>query len=164
MPTCPNCGHCFLPDRAVSLEQCLLYGAKIGLPDSEVNKFYDYFESNGWMVGRTKMKSVEAAMRNWQRRWNESGRPGLVRLAAALPVQKPMSVWEINQRLEALKAERNKLLNHPGRKPNMKPYTWQDGQVTMHQDGWIYPEEVSKQINKIRADIDRLNQEKAKAV
>lgn len=33
----------------------------------DVECFYDYYESNGWHVGRTKMKSWKAAMRNWDR-------------------------------------------------------------------------------------------------
>lgn len=43
-----------------------LYAAKIGLPPLEIQKFYDYYESNGWRVGRNPMKSWEAAMRNWK--------------------------------------------------------------------------------------------------
>jgi hypothetical protein len=34
--------------------------------------FCDYYESNGWMVGRTKMKSWKAAVRCWYRRQNAS--------------------------------------------------------------------------------------------
>lgn len=30
--------------------------------------FIDYYESNGWMVGRTKMKNWKAAAANWERR------------------------------------------------------------------------------------------------
>lgn len=29
--------------------------------------FFDYYESNGWMVGRNKMKSYEATLRRWHR-------------------------------------------------------------------------------------------------
>ena len=31
------------------------------------NKFIDYYESNGWMVGRNKMKDWKAAVRSWER-------------------------------------------------------------------------------------------------
>lgn len=161
MPCCPNCGHRFTPDANVSLEQCLLYGAKIGLPDSEVNKFFDYFESNGWMVGKTRMKNVEAALRNWQRRWQESGRLGLVRLAQSLPVRPAMGVWEIDRRLEAMRAEHNKLMNHPARQPRMEDYTWNDGQVSKVQNGWIYPADVQQKIDQIRIDINKLKEMKA---
>lgn len=29
--------------------------------------FYDYYESNGWRVGKTPMKDWQAAIRNWVR-------------------------------------------------------------------------------------------------
>lgn len=48
-----------------------LYAAKIGLPATEAQKLYDYYEANGWRVGRNPMKSWEAAVRNWDRRWRE---------------------------------------------------------------------------------------------
>lgn len=44
-----------------------LYAAKIGLPPTEAQKFYDYYESNGWRVGKNPMRSWEAAIRNWKR-------------------------------------------------------------------------------------------------
>lgn len=34
------------------------------------NKFYDYYESNGWKVGRNKMKDWKAAVRNWEKNNN----------------------------------------------------------------------------------------------
>lgn len=102
------------------------------------------------------MKSVEAAMRSWKHRWEESGKPGLVRLAQSLPVKPAMGVWEIDKRLEAMRAEHNKLLNHPARQPRMEPYTWQDGQVTMHHNGWIYPAEIQQKIDQIKVDINKL--------
>lgn len=33
----------------------------------DANKFIDYYESNGWMVGRNKMKDWKAAVRTWER-------------------------------------------------------------------------------------------------
>lgn len=34
-------------------------------------RFFDHYESNGWMVGKTKMKDWKASVRNWER--NERG-------------------------------------------------------------------------------------------
>ncbi len=31
------------------------------------NKFFDHYESNGWMVGKNKMKDWKAAVRNWEK-------------------------------------------------------------------------------------------------
>jgi len=33
--------------------------------ESEANKFCDFYESNGWKVGKNKMKCWKAAVRNW---------------------------------------------------------------------------------------------------
>ena len=34
----------------------------------DIDRFMDYYESNGWMVGRNKMKNWQATVRNWGRR------------------------------------------------------------------------------------------------
>lgn len=60
-----------------------LYAEKLGVPPLEVSKFVDYYESNGWRVGRNPMKSWQAAMRNWKNnmqayRGNASSNPDAV--------------------------------------------------------------------------------------
>lgn len=37
----------------------------------EANKFLDYYEANGWRVGRNPLKDWKAALRNWMRRRGE---------------------------------------------------------------------------------------------
>ena len=39
------------------------------LRSNEINaeQFYDFYQSKGWMVGKTKMKDWKAAIRNWER-------------------------------------------------------------------------------------------------
>lgn len=44
---------------------------QINLPVEEGRKFYDYYQSNGWMVGKNKMKSWVHALSNWNRNFNE---------------------------------------------------------------------------------------------
>ena len=39
-----------------------------GLQLVDVQRFVDYYEANGWKVGRNPMRSWQAAARNWQRR------------------------------------------------------------------------------------------------
>ena len=47
----------------------------------DTGQFLDYYESNGWMVGRNRMRSWQAAVRNWVRKEKasagkaESGQP-----------------------------------------------------------------------------------------
>ena len=47
------------------------------------NKFIDYYESNGWMVGKNKMKDWKAAVRTWEK--NSYGSPK-VQKAVEIPV------------------------------------------------------------------------------
>ena len=53
-------------------EELKLQCAKIGLPESEAVRFMDYYESNGWRVGRNPMKSWTHALGGWKLRWEES--------------------------------------------------------------------------------------------
>ena len=34
----------------------------------DVERFFDYYDSNGWKVGSSKMKDWRATIRNWNRR------------------------------------------------------------------------------------------------
>ena len=54
------------------------YFASQKFPAVEASKFYNYFQSNGWLVGgRTKMKDWQAAARNWMLNANKfaKGKP-----------------------------------------------------------------------------------------
>ena len=55
-----------------TLEELTAEAIKIGLPITEVDKFWNYYESNGWKVGKNPMKSWPAALRNWLSRLNAS--------------------------------------------------------------------------------------------
>ena len=40
----------------------------------DAERFYDYYESNGWRVGKSPMKDWKAAVRTWERsEWNKGG-------------------------------------------------------------------------------------------
>jgi hypothetical protein len=54
-------------------EEVKLQAAKIGLPDSEAEKFWNFYESKGWLVGKSPMKSWQAAMITWRGNWQERG-------------------------------------------------------------------------------------------
>lgn len=54
----------FIPPSLEEIENyCLEKGYRI-----EAERFIDYYTSNGWMVGRNKMKDWRAAVRNWMRK------------------------------------------------------------------------------------------------
>jgi hypothetical protein len=54
-----------------SLEEVKLCAAKTGLPVTEAEKFFNYYESNGWRVGKNPMKSWTHAVANWFKTWRE---------------------------------------------------------------------------------------------
>ena len=58
-----------------TVEELTAEAIKIGLPLPDVDKFWNYYESNGWKVGKNPMKSWPAALRNWWSRVREL--PGL---------------------------------------------------------------------------------------
>ena len=49
-----------------SIEAIKLQAAKIGLAEAEAEKFFNYYESNGWRVGKNPMKSWSHALQNWK--------------------------------------------------------------------------------------------------
>ena len=49
-----------------TLEEAQIYFLEKNFTEIEAQRFFNYFESNGWLVGgRTKMKDWKAAARNW---------------------------------------------------------------------------------------------------
>ena len=60
--------------RPESRDVLLEYFFDIGLQESDAEKFYDHFESNGWLVGgKSPMKDWRAAARNWKRNKEKFG-------------------------------------------------------------------------------------------
>ena len=58
----------FIPPTVEEVEiQC----AQIGLPPIEATKFVNYYESKGWVVGRSKMKLWKSALANWRENYME---------------------------------------------------------------------------------------------
>lgn len=57
-------------EQQPSLEEVLLECAKSGVTEAEGRRFFNYYESNGWRVGRNQMKSWRHALANWQARNN----------------------------------------------------------------------------------------------
>lgn len=55
-----------------TLEEVKLHAAKIGLLPAEAERFFNYYESNGWKVGRNPMKSWQAGLSYWRSRvWQD---------------------------------------------------------------------------------------------
>jgi hypothetical protein len=54
-----------------TMPEMQLHAQKIGLPPTEIDRFFNYYESNGWKVGRNPMKSWQSAMVNWRTNYQE---------------------------------------------------------------------------------------------
>lgn len=54
-------------------EQVQAYAQSIGYT-LDGQSFCDYYESRGWMIGKSKMRNWQAAVRTWQRNQNSFGR------------------------------------------------------------------------------------------
>lgn len=76
---------------------CLENGLSI-----DVDYFYDHYASNGWMVGKNKMKDWQATVRNWARRDKGSGSapvsPGGPKPVNPKPPARPSSAANFEQR------------------------------------------------------------------
>jgi hypothetical protein len=48
-----------------SIVEIKTYMTEIGMADVS-EKWFDYYESNGWLVGKNKMKNWKAAVRTWK--------------------------------------------------------------------------------------------------
>jgi len=58
-----------------SLSEVAEYSATLSPPFTGSGKFFDYYESNGWKVGRNSMKDWKAAVRKWHRDQPPTSRP-----------------------------------------------------------------------------------------
>ena len=73
-----------------SLQEVQEYFASQKFPTVEAEKFYNYFQSNGWLVGgRTKMKDWKAAARNWMLNAQKFANPFLQKERAGVRPVKP---------------------------------------------------------------------------
>lgn len=80
------------------LEEVKAYFAEKGGKDAQAERFYAYYESNGWKVGKNPMRKWKAAASGWISRDNERN--------ASAPVKKPYDVHEVaNKVLEQMDKE-----------------------------------------------------------
>jgi len=56
------------------LEECMCTFEEAGSTTDEGEKFFNFYTSKGWMVGKSKMKDWKAAARNWIKRNNNEQR------------------------------------------------------------------------------------------
>ena len=86
-----------------TLETIQLEASKIGLPDVEAEKFFCYYSSNGWRVGRNPMKSWPHALRHWKLNWQPKQNGG------GFAGAKPMSVLDLRNIIAVKQAQMEEL-------------------------------------------------------
>jgi hypothetical protein len=74
-------------------EEVAEYCREKGL-DMDAERFFDWYASKGWKVGRDPMKDWRAAARNWARGNSDAGGRGQVKAVDAAPV----SQWDPSKR------------------------------------------------------------------
>ena len=80
-----------------SIEEVLAYMSEKGYPyKSEAEKFFYYYDSKGWMVGKSKMKNWKSSVAGWL------GRCGLKKVDTAKPVQQKTNVDEFASMFEEM--------------------------------------------------------------
>lgn len=55
-----------------TIQEVFALASKLGpppLPSHEAEKFFFYYESNGWRVGKNPMKCWKSALSGWRVRW-----------------------------------------------------------------------------------------------
>lgn len=85
-----------------SVEEVKQYCKENGYTVNPV-KFVSYYTSNGWMVGRNKMKDWKAAVRTWQSKENENGNrqlPASNQIGATKPADNSSGNDAANKRAE----------------------------------------------------------------
>lgn len=115
----------------------------MGLPESECEKYFWFYESKDWHVGKSRMQRWVAAMAGWKLRWQERQAP-----------VRQVSVWEINQRIEA----KHKLISNL-RVNGRAVENWKH--VGERHTGALL-ESARVQIEKLRGEIAQLEEQKAR--
>ena len=86
-----------------TLEEVRLAGAKIGLPEGECDRFFSFYESKGWKVGKSPMKLWTAALANWKRSWQEKQSTTVNGNVAA--IQNQTALTRIEDRIKYLRGQ-----------------------------------------------------------
>lgn len=92
------------------------YVSEKGYGNVDIDRFMDYYTSNGWMVGKNRMKDWKAAVRNWSRggsQRQELTTKGSVR--QELTAKTPNRFRNFNERQYDYEALERQLLEQDGR-------------------------------------------------
>lgn len=89
------------------MEELELQATKIGLPLLEAKKFFCFYESKGWRVGKNLMRNWRIAMGGWKLRWEEKRQP-------SPSMRAYIHQKELERVMEKMKSIRNSYMEHQG--------------------------------------------------
>lgn len=100
-----------------TMEEIRLQAESIGLPEIEARKFFCYYESNGWKVGRNPMRKWKSAIAHWCLVW-QSRQPAASPTKGQLTgAQVMLYQKEYDRVLEAIKKIDNSVESHCSMRP-----------------------------------------------
>lgn len=90
-----------------TIGETLLHCAKIGLPEREGEKFLAYFDSVGWVVGKSKkpMVSWRGALATWKLNWQERGEINSTPSASILSIRNQEALKRVEARIQAIRGQ-----------------------------------------------------------
>lgn len=80
-----------------SIEEARFAAEKVGLPVFEADRFWNFYESKGWKVGKAPMRSWPHALAGWKSRWQER--------QSITPSKESLAVRKSRQELERINNE-----------------------------------------------------------
>lgn len=88
-----------------SIDEVFGYGAQFAMPLRECEKFHSYFESVGWVVGRSRKKMVswKGALRTWRLNWQDKQETSSAPSLSVQIIQQQNQLKRVESRLEAIK-------------------------------------------------------------
>lgn len=108
MNALPNVIHLDMPQNFTPplIEEVILHGAKIGLPEMECEKFWFFYDSKDWKVGKTKMARWRSALAGWKLRCRERVEEKLKPIAVSpsvLAIKNQTALTRIEARIQVLR-------------------------------------------------------------
>lgn len=96
-----------------TLEEAKAYAAEIGLPETEAEHFWFYYDSQDWKrANGIRLSKWRSALQVWRLSWSKRSHYSAPPRAGNAPrndFQPQESVWSLKQRKEALEASMAKL-------------------------------------------------------
>jgi hypothetical protein len=89
--------------RRPEMAEVALHAAKSGLPENEAQKFWLFYQSKGWKVGKSPMKNWHCAMAGWKIRWEEKRLSDPLRPTSSETFVRNQELQRVLEKMKAIK-------------------------------------------------------------